>query len=237
MMERTKDHFQEEAHVFDETIVRLIPYYDHMLEALVSTLPFSSLQFSPHNKLYVLDLGCGTGTVTARILERYPDAHVTCLDMASNMIAMAKQKLSAYSMDESQFICADFSNWNPAVKYDAIVSSLALHHLPDDDAKQAFFAKVFDSLASGGIFVNADVVLSGDTALREMYLRKWREFMLKAVSAEEVDEKWFPSYRREDRPAILLDQLEWLKAVGFESTDVIWKYYNFAVYSGKKAEK
>jgi len=231
MIERTKDHFQEEAHIFDETIVRLIPYYEDMLEALVSSLPFSS-RAQPS----VLDLGCGTGTVSARILERFPGAHVTCLDMASNMIAMAKRKLAPYAMEESQFICTDFSGWKPAGRYDAIVSSLALHHLPDDDAKKAFFAKVYESLASGGIFLNADVVFSGDKALQEIYLRKWREFMLKSVSVEEVDEKWFPSYRNEDRPAILLDQLEWLKGVGFTSTDVMWKYFNFAVYGGKKAE-
>jgi len=232
MIERTKNHFQEEAHIFDETIVRLIPYYNDMLEALVSSLPFSS-----RKRPSILDLGCGTGTVSAQILERFPDAHVTCLDMASNMLAMAKEKLALYAMDDSQFVCADFSKWNSALKYDAIVSSLALHHLPDDDAKKTFFTKVFESLASGGVFVNADVVLSGDTEIQDMYLRKWREFMLKTVSVEEVDEKWFPSYRNEDRPAILLDQLAWLKEVGFTSTDVIWKYYNFAVYGGKKAEK
>jgi len=228
LIERITNHFQEEAQVFDETIVRLIPHYDDMIEALVSSLPFS-----PVARPSILDLGCGTGTVSARILGRFPDAHVTCLDLASNMIAMAKQKLSPYKMDESQFICADFSLWKPAVRYDAIVSSLALHHLPDDGEKK-FFAKVFESLASGGIFVNADVVLSENKTLQDMYLGKWREFMLKAVSVEEVDEKWFPSYRNEDRPAILLDQLEWLKESGFTSIDVMWKYYNFAVYGGKK---
>jgi len=229
MIERTKDHFQEEAHIFDETIVRLIPYYDEMIEALVSSLSFSSCK-----RPSVLDLGCGTGTVSARILERFPEAHVTCLDMASNMLGMAKQKLASYSMEECQFICADFSLWNPSVRYDAIVSSLALHHLPDDEAKKAFLAKVYGALASGGVFVNADVVMSGNDALQDMYLRKWREFMLKTVPVEEVDEKWFPSYRNEDCPAILLDQLEWLKGVGFAPTDVIWKYYNFTVYGGKK---
>lgn len=38
----------------------------------------------------------------------------------------------------------------------------------------------------------------------------------------------------EDRPAKLIEQLNWLAEIGFTDVDVIWKYYNFAVYGGLK---
>jgi tRNA (cmo5U34)-methyltransferase len=222
-----RKHFEAEAAIYDANIVRLIPHYGEMLDALVSALPFG-LGSSPR----VLDLGSGTGTLSARILERYPEAEVVCLDMAAGMLSMAQAKLA--SSRKVSFVQADFSSWEGEGKFDAVVSSLALHHLIDDGAKRVFFAKVKDLLAPGGSFVTADVVLSSDPDLQGMYLKKWRDYMLKAVSASDVDDIWFPSYEREDRPAVLADQLGWLADTGFQAVDVIWKWYNFAVYGGKR---
>jgi tRNA (cmo5U34)-methyltransferase len=56
------------------------------------------------------------------------------------------------------------------------------------------------------------------------------------VSREEVERKWIPNYAAEDRPAKLTDQLAWLAEVGFTDVDVLWKYYNFAVYDGRKSQ-
>jgi tRNA (cmo5U34)-methyltransferase len=67
-----------------------------------------------------------------------------------------------------------------------------------------------------------------------MYMRQWRAFMRRTVSAEEIEDKWIPKYQTEDRPAKLVDQLVWLKEIGFDDVDVIWKRYNFAVYGGAK---
>ena len=58
--------------------------------------------------------------------------------------------------------------------------------------------------------------------------------MSRTISAEEIDSKWLAKYEKEDRPAVLLDQLTWLKEIGFADIDVIWKYHNFAVYGGVK---
>jgi tRNA (cmo5U34)-methyltransferase len=43
-----------------------------------------------------------------------------------------------------------------------------------------------------------------------------------------------PKYHAEDRPAKLLDQLDWLTQAGSVAVDVVWKHYNFAVYGGVK---
>jgi len=46
---------------------------------------------------------------------------------------------------------------------------------------------------------------------------------------------WMPRYEAEDRPAPLVDQLTWLTTIGFRDVDVVWKYYNFAVYGGRRS--
>jgi tRNA (cmo5U34)-methyltransferase len=56
--------------------------------------------------------------------------------------------------------------------------------------------------------------------------------MGRTVSKEEIEHKWVPKYQAEDRPEKLMDQLEWMAEIGFADVDVLWKYYNFAVYGG-----
>jgi tRNA (cmo5U34)-methyltransferase len=51
---------------------------------------------------------------------------------------------------------------------------------------------------------------------------------------EDIESIWIPKYKHEDHPSVLMHQLNWLRETGFIETDVIWKYYNFAVYGGKK---
>ena len=67
-------------------------------------------------------------------------------------------------------------------------------------------------------------------------LGEWRAFMEQSVSQQDIEETWLPRYYAEDRPAPLLDQLEWLTRIGFHDVDVVWKYYNVAVpYGGRRS--
>jgi tRNA (cmo5U34)-methyltransferase len=58
--------------------------------------------------------------------------------------------------------------------------------------------------------------------------------MGKNVSAEEIENKWLKNYCAEDRPAKLITYLEMLIECGFPCVDAIYKYFNYAVYTGKK---
>lgn len=225
-MEKIKQHFEEEAKEFDAIIRRLIPYYDRMLDALVTAIPFDLAQ-----PIRVIDLGCGTGTVARQIKDIYPQARITCIDIASKMLQMANLKLGD---SNTRYQLANFENYDFDATYDVAVSSLALHHLVTDDEKIEFYQKIYDSLSPGGVFYNADVILGSSSLLQELYMNKWREYMQLNVSVEEIEQKWIPKYYEEDRPAKLMSQLAWLQEIGFIEVDTIWKYYNFAVYGGCK---
>lgn len=96
------------------------------------------------------------------------------------------------------------------------------------------YRRVWRSLNTGGVFYNADLLLASTDHLQTLYLRQWREYMLRNVPQQEVDERWFHVYATEDRPAKLMDHLAWMSETGFSGVDVIWQYYNFAVYGGVK---
>jgi len=226
-METVKNHFENEANEFDEIILRLIPHYKEMIDGMVSSIPAENSR-----NINVIDLGCGTGTISKQIKIKYPDATITCLDLAENMIEMSKLKLAAFS--DIRFQVGDFTNYEFDDTYDVVVSSLALHHLVTDEDKIKFYRKIYTSLRSSGVFFNADVVLGSSEKIQESYMVKWKSFMKKQVSEDEIENRWLPQYREEDRPAKLMDQMTWLSDIGFAQTEVIWKYYNFAVYGGFK---
>lgn len=224
-MDEVRGHFESEARDFDRIILALIPEYPQMLEALVAALPFE--RASP---LRVIDLGCGTGTLSREIVNRFPNARITCVDIAENMIALARSKLGHHMRVE--YVHADFESFEFKRRYDAAVSSLALHHLRTDESKRRLYRHIYQSLRPGGVFYNADVTLASGDFLQSVYLKKWIAFMRRGVSQQEIEEKWIPKYEAEDHPTKLTDQLAWLIDIGFADVDVIWKYYNFAVYGG-----
>jgi tRNA (cmo5U34)-methyltransferase len=222
-MENIKKHFEDEAREFDQIIVRLIPAYAQMLDALVSALPFDRSR-----PVRVIDLGCGTGSLAERVLQEFPKAQVTCLDLAGNMIGMARVKLARHPL--VQYVEGNFESFEG--EFDAIVSSLALHHLVTDADKRRFYRRVYERLSSNGVFYNGDVMLGSSDFLQTVYMKKWREFMSRNVSNDEIENKWIPKYQAEDRPAALMSHLDWMKEIGFADVDVLWKYYNFVVYGG-----
>jgi tRNA (cmo5U34)-methyltransferase len=148
------------------------------------------------------------------------------------MIAMAQAKLAHYP--HVRYVVGDISEFKFESDFDAVVSSLALHHLSTDDEKKLFYRRIYEGMAPGGVFYNADVVLGSNEFLQQVYMEQWRNFMSLKVSMEEIESKWIPKYQAEDRPAKLMDQLDWMTEIGFVDVEVIWKYYNFAVYGGAK---
>ncbi len=87
-MEVIKKHFEEEAKEFDKIILRLIPYYSEMIDGMVSAIP---LQRS--SAINVIDLGCGTGTISKRIKESFPRANKS-IKLTRNSLANFGANLS-----------------------------------------------------------------------------------------------------------------------------------------------
>ncbi len=58
--------------------------------------------------------------------------------------------------------------------------------------------------------------------------------MFKNLPEGEVTGKWIPKHEEEDFPVKILDHMDWLRGSGFKNVDVVWKFYGFAVFGGKK---
>ncbi|CAI1619292.1 class I SAM-dependent methyltransferase [Serratia marcescens] len=108
---------------------------------------------------HVLDLACGPGSLSLRILQRFPQARVTAIDLDPLLLAVARGALAEYG-DRIRILQADLAD--PACfsvlsgpTPQAAVSSTALHWLMPEQ-QLALYRNVVGLLAAGGVFLNAD---------------------------------------------------------------------------------
>ncbi|MHA1731783.1 MAG: class I SAM-dependent methyltransferase [Promethearchaeota archaeon] len=228
-MNSSKDGHCWNSHDYDQKILTLIPHYNEILDSIISLIPFSS-----QDSLKIIDLGCGTGTLAFGLIQRYPRAKITCLDMDAEMIDITRQKLQDFS--GVSYEVASFSDYEFKDKYDVIVSSLALHHLTGDSAKRDFYTRIIQALVPGGVFYNGDVVKSAGEFLENCYLDKWIEFLRLRYPENEIREVYLQKMYHPEIPTPLLIQLQWLHEIGFVSVDVVWKFFHYAVFGGTKPE-
>jgi len=179
--------------------------------------------------LRVLDLGAGTGLFAALLLERMPDARITCLDASEGMLDEARIRFAGDARVD--FVLADMASTDLDGPWDVVMSALAIHHL-EQDAKKALFARIHNALSPGGLFVNAEQVLGPTPALEERYALRW----LADVRAAGVPEDEIEKARQRmsfDRCASVEDQLAWLREAGFRDVDCSFKSWRFAVLNGR----
>ena len=216
--------FSAHAREYDGLRRRLVPDFDGFYGALIDVLGLL-----PAPPARVLDLGAGTGLVSAAVLAACPEARVELLDASEAMLEQARERLG----DAVAAVhVADMSDPLPAGPFDAVVSALAIHHLDDAD-KRALFGRVADVLAPGGVFVNAEQVAAPDPGLADVYTDMWvRE--CRALGATESEIDGARERMRHDRCADTESQLRWLREAGFERVDCVYKHWRFAVMCGFK---
>ncbi len=217
--------FDDMARDYDRHRKRVIPCFTHFYRMVVEMIPYS-----PADGLEVLDLGAGTGLVSAFVLGAFPGAAVVDIDVSEKMIEKARERFAGNG--RVRFCIMDYSQSLPEGRYHAVVSGMSVHHLEDGD-KRRLFHRIFDVLHPGGVFINADLV-RGPTANSEaLYQEKWRKHLAGSGLSERTLGAIF-SRMAFDKPATLDDQLGWLREAGFSDVDCCYKHFNFSVYSGRK---
>jgi tRNA (cmo5U34)-methyltransferase len=216
------------AHAPEYTALRrrLVPGFDAFYGAVVDVLHL--LEPAPAR---VLDVGAGTGLLSAQVVEAFPDVRIELLDASEPMLREARERLGE---SVTAVHVADMAAGLPDGPYDAIVSALAIHHLHDAD-KRALLGHVHDRLRAGGVFVNAEQVAPPSPALTEAYERVWVRDC-RALGASEAELDGARERMRHDRCVDVETQLKWLREAGFAPVDCVYTSWRFAVMAGFKED-
>jgi trans-aconitate 2-methyltransferase len=127
----------------------------------------------------VLDAGCGSGRVTAMLLERLPRGHVVAVDQARSMVEHAREALPR---DRATVLQASLTELALDSPVDAVFSNAVFHWVPDHDR---LFSRLFSALRPGGRMV-AQCGGEGNVA---RFHRAARE-----AAAEEPFARWFAGW-------------------------------------------
>jgi tRNA (cmo5U34)-methyltransferase len=224
-MEQVKKAFDEMASRYDAQRRWIIPEMENFYNAAVWAAECT------HTQPAVLDIGAGTGLLSALILRKYPDASLTLVDLSEQMLGIARERFA--NRRDMRYITGDYSSVDFPGPYDLICSALSIHHL-EQAAKQRLYHKIFEALHAGGIFVNADQVLGETPAINRRYMSYWDEFLEPCPLSGE--EKKQVLYRRDtfDKNEKLSVQLAWMQECGFINIDVVFKNRQFVVVTGMK---
>lgn len=99
----------------------------------------------------VLDLGCGTATLTILVKQTHPDAEVIGLDGDPNVLEIGRAKAAKAGVDITLDHGLAFQLPYPEDSFDRVLSSLVLHHLTSENKRRAF-REVYRVLRPGGEF-------------------------------------------------------------------------------------
>jgi tRNA (cmo5U34)-methyltransferase len=186
------------------------------------------LEFIPADAHHILDLGTGDGRLLALVKKhlaaqslvkqarRHPEA--VAIDFSPSMLEAARRRFAA---DSSVAVIAhNLDHPLPSLgKFDAVISCFAIHHVVHE-RKRTLYAEIHDLLNHGGVFCNLEHVSSPTPRLHEDFLQR----IGYTVETEDPSNK-------------LLDvetQLQWLREIGFEDVDCLWKWRELALLAGRK---
>lgn len=210
---------------YDRRIRTFIPGYATLLRQTASAVSLVRAT-RPH----IVDLGTGTGALAAACLRLRPDARLSGIDGDAAILALAGRRLARHG-SRVGLIAATFDGLAvPAC--DAIVATLALHHLLTPAAKRRFYRRCFAALRPGGVLASGDCMPANDADLAATQHAAWVRHLRRHYSAKQSD-AFFAAWAAEDRYFPLEAEIAMLEDAGFRAR-VIWREGVFATLVGRK---
>jgi SAM-dependent methyltransferase len=217
-------HVGVAANDYDRTIRTFIPNYERMLATVVHWLDG---HVAPDG--LVVDLGAGTGGLSEAILDALPNVRVQLVDVDPTMLEVAAARCAAHA-GRYEVRHARFEEQLP--RCDAVVASLALHHVATHAEKRDLYRAIHGALEPSGLLVVADALAYAEGRERQGMLRDlYRHMEQNGISAAEADAH-LAQWAQEDFYVALPDELALIAAAGFPRPECFWRDGLIAVYGG-----
>ena len=182
----------------------------------------------------LLDIGCGAGNYSLKLLQALPNLNVTLVDLSQPMLERAAQRIQSSTSGAIQTIQADIRavQLNPA-NYDIILAGAVFHHLRGEEQWQSVFEKCYRALKPGGSLWISDLIEHSSPVIQQLMWQRYGEY-LREIGGPDYREKVFGYIEQEDTPRPLLFQIDMLRKVGFSNVEILHKNSVFAAFGAIK---
>ena len=183
---------------------------------------------------HVLDIGCGAGNYTLKLLERLPELNVTLVDLSRPMLDRALQRISEATTANVTSIQADIRKVRLGEeRFDIILAAAVFHHLRTDAEWHDVFAKCYAALRPGGSLWISDLIEHANPAVQALMWQRYGAY-LAGLKDEAYRDHVFAYVAKEDTPRPLPYQIDLLRSVGFSAVEVLHKNGCFAAFGALK---
>lgn len=173
----------------------------------------------------IIDLGAGTGLLTYFWYQRYPNAEYVLVDIADEMLNVARKRF--HHLENVTYQIENYLHKLPDGFFDTVISALSVHHLEDDDKKK-LFAKIYDRLPCGGLFVNYDQFCAGQPEMDDWFNTFWENQLLNSGLSENEIALW-RERRKLDKECSVEKEVEMLQQCNFNVVKCVYSYHKFSV--------
>ncbi len=182
----------------------------------------------------LLDIGCGAGNYTLKMLGKVANLNCTLNDLSMPMLQRAKERVEPQTTGTVTLIQDDMRNLHLQDNhFDIILAAATLHHLRGDDDWQLMFNKIYKALKPGGSFWVSDLIAHDSPFINKLFEDKYGSYV-ESLGGLEYRKKVFDYVAYEDTPRSLNYQLALLANIGFSAVEVLHKNSCFAAFGAIK---
>ncbi len=182
----------------------------------------------------LLDIGCGAGNYTLKLLQHLPGLDSTLVDLSLPMIERAFQRVSAATSGRVATLQGDIRDLDLGrEQFDIVVAAAVFHHLREEAEWRAVFAKVYTALRPGGSLWISDLVEHSVPAVQHLMWKRYGDYLEQFKDAVYRDHV-LAYVGHEDSPRPLTFQLDLLRDCGFRTVEILHKNNCFAAFGAVK---
>jgi tRNA (cmo5U34)-methyltransferase len=178
----------------------------------------------------LLDIGCGAGNYTLKLLQLLPDLNVTLVDLSRPMLDRAVERVGGATNGKITPTQADIRELEIGQQgFDIIVAAAVFHHLRTASEWERVFTSCFAALRPNGSLWISDLIEHSTPAVQSVMWQRYGAY-LASLKDEQYRDHVFSYIAQEDSPKSLLFQLDLLRKVGFRSVELLHKNSCFAAF-------
>jgi tRNA (cmo5U34)-methyltransferase len=186
------------------------------------------------NASHLLDIGCGAGNYTLKLLQHLPDLNVTLVDLSKPMLDRAVERVRLVTKGEIETAQGDIRELDLGEsRFDIIVAAAVFHHLRGDSEWASVFGKCHRALRPGGSIWISDLVAHPNREVQAVMWERYGKY-LEQLRGPEYREHVFAYIEQEDTPRPVVYQIDLLRKVGFREVEILHKNGCFAVFGAIK---